>query len=121
MFKIGILTLFLITHSVNAKNFCEIENIQNKDIDTFNCKESQILFGYLNFISEKSKFSYKKNDQHNLKIIDNFYDDVINFIKKLCSEEKKIKIKDITNYDRLRKTFKTKIILSCTYKKKKIF
>jgi len=117
MFKIGILIFFFIDYPVNAKKFCVIKDIQNKDFGTFNCVESQTLFGYLDFISEKSKFSYITNDQYNLKIIENFYDDVINFINKLCSEEKKIKIKDITNYDKLGKNFKTKIIVSCKYKK----
>ena len=118
MIKIGIFLFFFLHNFLFAKDFCEIKNIEKFEFNFFNCNESQMLFGYLKFVSEKSNFSYKINDLYDVKIINNYYDEITSFIDQFCSEKKKIRIKDITNYNKLNNNFITTIVLSCTYNKK---
>ena len=101
-----------------AKDFCEVKNIRKFDYKLSNCIDSQLLFGYLEFKSKDSKFLYIENNSHNIKIISKYYDEIIDFINAVCLLDKKIRIKDVTNYDKLNADFSTTIILSCTTTRK---
>ena len=117
MLIVGIFILFFENLLV-AKDFCEIKNIEKFNYKHFNCMDSQLLFGYLEFKSEDDNFLYIENNRYNIKIISRYYDKIIDFINAVCFLDKKIRIKDVTNYNRLDADFSTTIILSCTTTKK---
>ena len=101
-----------------AKDFCEVKNIRKFDYKLSNCIDSQLLFVYLEFKSKDDNFLYIENNRYNIKIISKYYDKIIDFINAVCLLDKKIRIKDITNYNRLDADFSTTIILSCTTARK---
>ena len=117
MLIVGIFFLFLENFLI-AKDFCEVKNIEKFDYKFFNCIDSQLLFGYLEFKSKDNNFLYIENNLHNVIIISKYYDEIIDFINAACSLDKKIRVKDVTNYDKLNAYFSTTIILSCTTKRK---
>tara|TARA_B100001057_G_scaffold83386_1_gene79068 strand:- start:242 stop:595 length:354 start_codon:yes stop_codon:yes gene_type:complete len=117
MLIVGILFLFFENFLV-ANDFCEVKNIEKFDYKLFNCIDSQLLFGYLEFRSKDNNFVYIENNHHNIKIISKYYDEMIDFINAVCLLDKKIRIKDVTNYDKLNADFSTTIILSCTSTRK---
>lgn len=117
MFIVGTFFLFFWNYLV-AKDFCEVKNIEKFDYKLFNCIDSKMLFGYLEFKSKNSNFLYVQNNRYDVKIISKYYDEITDFINNACSLDKNIRIKDITNYDKLNYDFSTTIILSCTYTRK---
>lgn len=117
MLKTIIFIIIFFGNSLFSKDFCEIKDIKKYDLNLLNCNESQQLFAYLKFTSRKGNFTYKKNNRYDVKIINDYYYQITNFINKFCSEKKKIRIKNITNFNKVKKNFNTKIILSCIYYK----
>ena len=117
MLIVGISFLFF-WKSLVAKDFCEVKNIEKFDYKLYNCIDSKLMFGYLEFKSKDTNFLYIENNRHSIKIINKYYVEVIDFINTACSFDKKIRIKDVTNYNRIDDDFYTTIILSCSYQKK---
>ena len=115
--KIGIFVC-MVSNSLIAKDFCEINIIEKYDYDILNCSDSQPFFGYVKFASKKNNFSYVEDSRYKIEIISEYYSEIINMIKKLCYINKKIRVKDVTNYNEEKNEFSTTIILSCIYKRK---
>ena len=100
-----------------AKEFCEVKNIEKNNVEALNCIDAQTVFGYIEFISKTDEFIYILDNNFKLQIISTYYENIQIFIEKFCSKNKKIRIKDVTNYDKFMNNYKTKIILSCTFER----
>ncbi len=112
--KFYLLNIFFLLE-VNAKEFCEIDildNIYNK-----NCPSDYLLFGYLNFNSENSNLEYIFDRKYNVDIPLFFNTKIRDFLDNNCQIKKDVRIKQITNLSNDgNKKFKNQIIISCKKK-----
>ena len=113
-----VLPFLMLTCSIaKASDFCKIDNILNTQSLFSNCVDNKMIFGYINFATDKINLNYKYDEILNLKIPVLFYSEVYNFIEKHCYKENDLRIKEITNLNFTgKKKYFTKIIVSCRYK-----
>ena len=113
-----IIFFLLFPIKTDSKTFCKVDNILNEKNQVLQCKEDQLLFGYLNFKSKDSNFEYIIEETLNLKIISKFKLPIIKFIKNYCDYSKNtLKIKEITNLNTYGPgKYITKVVISCSFK-----
>ena len=113
MFKYFILILFFPYYS-EGRGYCEIFEIK-QDLKYKNCTDKQTVFAYLNYFHNEPNIKYEFNLTYQVKIPTIYKRLILNFLEQNCYIKKKIRIKEITNYDD-NINYKTKIIVSCIYK-----
>ena len=109
--------VFLMSKNVlSTDNFCKIFDITNINHELIQCKNNDLLFGYFEFSSQKSNHSLIKIKKYNIEIIKEYHNVVVNYLDNYCIKEKDIRIKNITNYDKIKKNFNTEVIITCNLK-----
>ena len=99
-----------------ASEFCFIKDIFVSKNNKIDCIDNKIIFGSFNFLSKNIDKNYNVNNDYNLKILVNYEDQIIRYLDKYCKKEKSIQIKEVINYDRVDKVYKTEIIITCRFK-----
>ncbi len=115
MYKI-LITLIFINFESFAKSFCIIENLENFDNKKINCKNKDIVFGYLNFNSKNKNLEYVEDDKKSIKIVKKYHKNINKFIDGLCYFDNYLKIKEIINFDKNKNIYKVVLIISCRIK-----
>ena len=115
MYKI-LITLFFINFESFAKSFCIIENLENFDNKKINCKNKDIVFGYLNFNSKNKNLDYVEDNKKNIKVVKKYHKNINKFIDDLCYLDNYLKIKEIINFNKKKNIFKVVLIISCRIK-----
>ena len=114
MLKYFILFLFFPYYS-EEKDYCEVFEIK-PDLKYENCIDKQTVFAYLDYFHNEPNIKYEFNATYKVKIPTIYKRLILNFLEQNCyTNEKKVRIKEITNYDE-NENYKTKIIISCIYK-----
>ena len=114
MYKILIPLIFISFESL-ATSYCIIENLKNYDNKRINCKNKDLVFGYLKFNSKNKNLEYVEDNKKNIKIVKKYHKNINKFIDDLCYLDNYLKIKEIINFDK-KNIFKVVLIISCRIK-----
>ena len=114
--KFYLLLFFFFNNLLFASEFCFIKDIFASKNNKIDCIDNKIIFGSFNFLSKNIDKNYNVNNDYNLKILVNYEDQIIRYLDKYCKKEKSIQIKEVINYDRVDKVYKTEIIITCRFK-----
>tara|TARA_A100001015_G_C14568159_1_gene548007 strand:+ start:156 stop:512 length:357 start_codon:yes stop_codon:yes gene_type:complete len=116
LIKFIFLFLFISKEVSSEADICEISNITKiKSIN--NCENNDLLFGYFEFSSQKSNHFLMKIEKYNIEVIKKYHSIFTKYIDNYCIQGKDIRIKNITNYNKIKKNFSTKVIITCNLKK----
>tara|TARA_X000000368_G_scaffold314474_1_gene252083 strand:- start:187 stop:543 length:357 start_codon:yes stop_codon:yes gene_type:complete len=102
--------------NLESKDYCEVKNIFYIKGE-INCYDNQLLFGYMKFTSNSNKFEYEYNKELKLENIKKYNKKITEYIKDFCYMDKNLKVKEITNYNKYKFNYETRIIITCQYKK----
>ena len=104
-------------HIAGSKGLCTIDNILVYDSRKKNCIENDLLFGNLTFKSDEKNLNFIFFKDLNIQIPDIFNNEIKTFIVQNCKkEEKTLKLKTITNYNKINNNYVHKITISCIFK-----
>ena len=113
-----IFLFIIITKNVlSEENFCKIFDITKINHDLIQCNNNDLLFGYFEFPSQESNFLIVKIKKYNIEVIKEHRKIFEEYIENYCIKEKDIRIKNITNYNKIKKIFNTEVIVTCYLKK----
>lgn len=101
-----------------AENFCKILDITNINYDLIHCENNDLLFGFFEFSSKKSNFNFIQIKKYNIEVIKKYRKTFEKYLDNYCIKTQDIRIKNITNYDKMKKEFNTEVIITCNLKKK---
>ena len=113
-----IFLFIIITKNVlSEENFCKIFDITKINHDLIQCNNNDLLFGYFEFSSKKSNHLFIKIKKYNIEVIKEYRKIFIKYLNNYCIKEKQIRIKNITNFNKIKKIFNTEVIVTCNLKK----
>ena len=109
-----IIFIFFFSYNLFSEDFCLIHNILEED-KIINCKEKQLLFGYLGFESKKNILKFTFNQDLNEYVPLSYEPEILAYIRNNCYK-KSLKIKTITNFNSKLDEYMNEIIVECRYK-----
>lgn len=113
-----ILFFLLISKEIlGAGNLCKVSDITNINLDLTQCENNDLLFGYFEFPSQEGNLLIVKIKKYNIGVIKEYRKIFEEYISDYCIKEKDIGIKNITNYNKIKKIFNTEVIVTCYLKK----
>ena len=113
-----ILFFLLISKEIlGAGNLCKVSDITNINLDLIQCENNDLLFGYFEFPSQEGNFLIVKIKKYNIEVIKEHRKIFEEYIESYCIKEKNIRIKNITNYNKIKNIFNTEVIVTCYLRK----
>ncbi len=111
-------SFFSIFLPTNSSDFCVIHNILNNNEINVICDKKKIIFGFIDYESNKKDLKYQNDKELKLKIPSKYYYEITDFINKYCYKKKdSLKIKEIINLNKSDDMkYLVKIIISCEFK-----
>ena len=109
--------LFISKEILAAENFCKILDITNINHDLIQCENNDLLFGYFEFPSQEGNLLIVKIKKYNIEVIKEHRKIFEEYIENYCIKEKNIRIKNITNYNKIKNIFNTEVIVTCYLRK----
>ena len=110
-----IIFLYFFGFSLLSKDFCVISNILDNNQQILNCKDKQLLFGYIQFKSKLNNLKYSFNKEVNEYVPHGYKLEILTFVRNNCYK-KSLKIKTITNLNSKLDEYINEIIVECRFK-----
>ena len=110
-----IIFIYFFGFGLLSKDFCVIPNILDNNKQILNCRDKQLLFGYIKFKAKQNNLKYSFNNDVNEYVPNVYRAEILTFVRNNCYK-KSLKIKTITNFNNILDEYINEIIVECKFK-----